>query len=201
MTERRLPASATTRFASIIWSSRPPAARGSALLTVLMVALILLLLTTALVPSAQTEESAGRNAMVQEQLRMGAVSVPMLQSVRLTTNNDHRGGEMMFDATPPGPVTGPDPIQRLPLRDTLEMNPPELVSDLPCDLCGINNDDIYGNNVPGRNVFYALDVCSRRTAEGRDRELGRYCLATELNLLPWKHDGAAQAAAQDKVTF
>lgn len=182
---------------------RPPnetirsTARGSALLTVLMVSLILLLLTAALLPSAQTEEAAGRNLVVQEQLRLGAMSVPALQSVRLTTNNDQRGGEMIFDATPPGPNA--QSFERRALRDGLKMEPPGLVSDLPCNLCGINNDDIYGNNVPGRNVHYALEACARRTLDGQSRELGRYRVSVELNLLPWKHDGAAQAAAKDQL--
>ena len=174
--------------------------RGSALLTVLMVALILLLLTTVLLPSAQTEEAAGRNTVVQEQLRVGALSAPTLQSVRLTTNNDHRGGSMVFDATPPAPDAVPD-LDRLALRDRLELSPAELVSDLPCNLCGINNDDIYGNNTPGRNIVYSLEACTRRTAADHDTDLGRYCIGMELNLLPWKHDGAAQAASEDKVTF
>lgn len=175
--------------------------RGSALITVLMVALVLLLLTAVLLPSAQTEEAAGRNTIVQEQLRTGALSVPMLQSVRLTTNNDHRGGTFTLDTTPPRPESVGDATDQLELRDHLEMAAPDLVSDLPCNLCGINNDDIYGNNLPGRNIVYTLEACSRRTAAERQTELGRYCVSMELNLLPWKHDGAAQAAAEDQVTF
>ena len=182
---------------------RPPLGRptrGSALLAVLMVALILLMLTLVLLPSAQTEEAAGRNTMVQEQLRMGALSIPTIQSVRLTTNNDYRGADMVFDSTPPKPESA-DHVDQLALRDTLEMEAADLVSDLPCNLCGINNDDIYGNNSPGRNIIYNLEACARRTAAERTTELGRYCLSMELNLLPWKHDGAAQAASEDQVEF
>lgn len=178
----------------------PGSRRGSALITVLMVALILLLLTTVMLPSAQTEEAAGRNTVVQEQLRIGALSAPMLQSIRLTTNNDHRAGAMVFDSTPPAPEELPD-LERLALRDHMDIAPADLVSDLPCNLCGINNDDIYGNNTPGRNIVYSLEACSRRTAADNDTELGRYCIGMELNLLPWKHDGAAQAASEDMVTF
>ena len=182
-------------------NDRNNSSRANSLLVVLMVAVILLLLVAALLPSAQTEEAAGLNVVVQEQLRMKATSLPLLQSVRLTTNNDHRGESYILDSTPPLAESMPEGVSLLSLRDNLTLNPPSLVSDLPCNLCGINNEEVYGNNTPGKNVIYALDVCAHRTAEGRDRQLGRYCVSAELNLFPWKHDGAAQAAAEDKVEF
>ena len=173
--------------------------RGSALIAALAIAVILLLLIATLLPSAMNSESSGVSSVVQSDLRLAAEAALAIQSAQLVTNNDHRANTFELDATPPSLVAD---ASRLPQKQVLETAVVEIKFDSPCNLCGINNEQIYANNVPARNVIFELDACARRRATLNDEtELGRHCRTSQVQLFPWSNDGGSRALAEDNVTF